>query len=69
MSEEMNYRDYRRALDDVMSTNAPCVPFLGVLLTTIVQFSSQSYGNSLRRRKCSGIEDYTVVEAVTVRNR
>ena len=67
MSEEFNYREYRRVLDETLESGIPCIPFLGVLLTTIVQCSAHKYG--LGSRKYSGVEDYTVMEAVTVRNR
>jgi len=69
MSEEMNYREYRQRLDEVIATGTPCIPFLGVLLTTIVQFSSLNCRHLMGSRKFSGTEDYTVMEAVTVRNR
>lgn len=70
MCEEYNYRDYRLKLEETLANNIPCIPFLGVLLTTIVQKESAHNHRSGRMgRKFSGVEDYTIIEAITVRNR
>ena len=66
MSEEYNWRSYRKHLDKLLEETTPCIPFLGVLLTTTVQSGSSS---DRRLRKASGVEDYTLLEAITVRNR
>jgi len=49
----------------------PCIPFLGVLLTTIAQQGSVEVvaPKVSRKRRPSGVEDYVVMEAVTVRNK
>ena len=67
MSEEYNWRAYRKHLNKLLEETTPCIPFLGVLLTTTVQTGSSASGR--RSRKASGVEDYTVLEAITVRNR
>lgn len=80
MSEEHNWKAYSTHLEDILDKNTPCVPFLGVLLTMIVQYESvhamhestsrfRRPSRSSRVKKVSGVEDYTVLEAITVRNR
>ncbi len=66
MSEQHNWRVYSVQLQELLDTTTPFIPFLGVLLTTTVQYHSRLEG---RPRKVSGIEDYTLLEAITVRNR
>ena len=66
MSEQHNWRVYSVQLQELLDTTTPFIPFLGVLLTTTVQYHSRLEGCP---RKVSGIEDYTLLEAITVRNR
>ena len=40
MSEEDNWKLYRQDLDRCLTTNTPCVPFLGLFLTQVVQQES-----------------------------
>ena len=68
MSEEHNWNDYRMEIQSKLDQNIPCIPFLGVLLTSIVQQESMNAVRP-RNRRLSGVEDYTVMEAVTVRNK
>ena len=68
MSEDFNYKEYRADLKAKMAANVSCIPFLGVLLTTIVQLDSADSAQ-IRGRRCSGVEGYTIIEAITVRNR
>ena len=74
MSEEYNWKLYRAELEACFARNIPCIPFLGVLLTTIVQQESAtiSRGGQMSRhgrKRVSGVEMYTILEAITVRNR
>ena len=74
MSEEYNWKLYRAELETCFANNIPCIPFLGVLLTTIVQQESTtvSRGGQMSRhgrKRVSGVEMYTILEAITVRNR
>ena len=72
MSEEDNWAMYRNDLDQQFAANTPCIPFLGVFLTQIVQ--QDSYNECKPKRGCgirknsSGLENYTILEAITVRN-
>ena len=68
MSEDHNWSDYRIELQTKLDDYIPCIPFLGVLLTTIVQQGSVNTVK-MRGRRFSGVEDYTIMEAITVRNR
>ena len=68
MSEDHNWTSYRLELQAKLDNNIPCIPFLGVLLTSIVQQDS-AHSARQKGRRFSGVEDYTVMEAVTVRNR
>ena len=71
MSEECNWKAYRSELHDCIVSKTPCVPFLGVLLTSIVQQESFHFTQSKQQlaRKQSVLEGYTILEAITVRNR
>ena len=68
MSEDHNWSQYRMELQSKLDSNIPCIPFLGVLLTSIVQQGS-AHTVKYRGRRYSGVEDYTIMEAITVRNR
>ena len=74
MSEEYNWKLYRSELETCFANNIPCIPFLGVLLTTIVQQESITLSRNGQmsrhgRKRISGVEMYTILEAITVRNR
>ena len=70
MTEEHNYASYRYDLQSNLDQDIPCIPFLGVLLTTICQTdSAHAVTPSVGGRRMSGVEGYTVMEAITVRNR
>ena len=76
MSEEYNWKHYRAELETCFTENLPCIPFLGVLLTTIVQHESATTSRGVKmslsrngRKRVSGVEMYTILEAITVRNR
>ncbi len=66
MCEDRNWAKYRRTLSALLESTTPCVPFLGVLLTTTVQYHCRLEG---RPRKKSGVEDYVLLDAVTNRKR
>ncbi len=66
MCEDRNWAVYRQTLKHLLESTTPCVPFLGVLLTSTVQYQNRLEG---RPRKESGVEDYTLLDAVTVRKR
>ena len=51
MSEDDNWKLYREDLDRCLSTNTPCIPFLGLFLTQVVQ--QESY-HKLRAEKFVG---------------
>lgn len=68
MSEDRNWNDYRMHLSSKLEENVPCIPFLGVLLTSIAQQRSV-HTVKVHGRRRSGVEDYTIMEAVTIRNR
>ena len=77
MSEERNWRQYRRQLAKHVSNNTSCVIFLGVLLSNVVRYESYQQLKRSNRlssampvaRKVSVCETFTVLEAITVRNR
>lgn len=80
MSEEHSWKAYNKHLENLLNKNTPCIPFLGVLLTKIVQYESvhavRDTDSNFRRpsrsskvKKVSGVEDYTLLQAITVRNR
>jgi len=69
MSEEYCWRQYSTHLKALIDTTTPCIPFLGVLLTTTVQHQLGSQQGGKGRRTSTGVEDYLVLEAITVRNR
>ena len=77
MSEDRNWRLYKRELAKHVSTNTTCIIFLGVLLSNVVRYESYQ---QLKRssglpkslpltKKLSVCETFTVLEAITVRNR
>ena len=72
MSEKGNWMVYCRDLEQQLTANIPCIPFLGVFLTQIVQQDSYNQckpktGDVIRKR-LSGLENYTILETITVRN-
>ena len=72
MSEEDNWAMYRNDLDQQFTASTPCIPFLGVFLTQVVQ--QDSYNQCKPKRGCgirkhsSALGNYTILEAITVRN-
>ena len=73
MSEEQNWTAYRDEIKQKLDTNSPCIPFLGVFLTTV---ALSQEANTLiedkgleRRRTSSFYEAYHILEAITVRNK
>ena len=80
MSEEGCWRQYRREIKQQASTNTTCVIFLGVFLSHAVRYdayhklkqASRASSHSLlpfSEQKVSMCETFTVLEAITVRNR
>ena len=63
---------YRNDLDQQFAASTPCIPFLGVFLTQIVQQESYSQCKPKRggviRKHSAGLENYTILEAITARN-
>lgn len=63
---------YRKDLEQQFNSNTPCIPFLGVFLTQIVQ--QDSYDQCRAKTGCgirkhsSCLGNYTILEAITVRN-
>ena len=72
MSEEDNWEVYRKDLEQQFTSSTPCIMFLGVFLTQIVQQDSYNQCKAKTgcgiRRHSSVLGNYTVLEAITVRN-
>lgn len=75
MSEECNFNLYHQDLEHTLAANIPCIPFLGIFLTVVVQhdsytqMSSKNMSSKNMRRQSTLLETYTILDAITVRNR
>jgi len=70
MSEECNFNLYHQDLEQTLAANIPCIPFLGIFLTVVVQHDSYTQMSSKNmRRQSTLLETYTILDAITVRNR
>ena len=69
MSEESNFNLYHQDLEQTLAANTPCIPFLGIFLTVVVQHDSYAQMSSKKmRRQSTLLETYTILDAITVRN-
>ena len=79
MSEEGNWKLYRKELSKQTSTSSTCIIFLGVFLSHVVRYeayhklrhkrNSPHSSPALQQKKASLYETFTVLEAITVRQR
>ena len=57
MSEEENFTCYRQELESALEAKSPCIPFLGVFLSKVVQIDAYQSGRASafkpRVRRCS----------------
>ena len=75
--ETESWRVYKREIAKHVSSNTTCVIFLGVLLSNVVRYesyqqlkrTSQLPNHAPLVKKLSVCETFTVLEAITVRNR
>ena len=77
MSDDGSWREYKREISKHIATHSTCVVFLGVFLSHAVRYESYQQLKRYSRLQCSMpvvkkmsvCETFTVLEAITVRNR